>query len=124
MFKIVQKGDYAHLERFFNRALKKDYLNIVADYANKALDALKEATPKDTGKTAESWQYEIVKEKGKTTLYFTNSNEQDGCNVAVMLIYGHGTRNGGYVEGNDFVNPAIAPIMRELADTLWKEVTE
>jgi len=124
MIKITQKGDFSKTERFFNRLLRKNYLNIIADYANRGIEALKQATPENTGKTADSWSYEIVKGKGKTTLYFTNSNIQNGCSVAILLIYGHGTRNGGYVEGNDFVTSALRPIFQELADKIWREVTK
>lgn len=124
MIKITQKGDFSKTERFFNRLLRKNYLNIIADYANRGIEALKQATPENTGKTADSWSYEIVKGKGKTTLYFTNSNVQNGCNVAILLIYGHGTRNGGYVQGNDFVTPALRPIFQDLADKIWREVTK
>lgn len=123
MFKITQKGDFGGFERFVNRVLKRNYLNIIADYANLGLEALKDATPEDSGKTADSWGYEIIQGKGIVTLYFTNSNEQNGCNIAILLIYGHGTKNGGYVQGNDFVTPALRPIFQDLADKMWKEVT-
>lgn len=89
--------------------------------------ALIDATPKDTGKTALSWNYEIVedKEKGLITLTFTNSNVvDDWCNVAIMLQYGHATRNGGWVEGIDYINPALKPVFDKLAEEAWLEITE
>ena len=124
LIKIIQEGDFSKTMRFFNRVLRKNYRNIIADYANRGIEALQKATPEDSGKTADSWNYEIIDGDGMTTLYFTNSNTQNGVNVAVLLIYGHGTRNGGYVEGIDFVTPALRPIFQELADKIWKEVTE
>ena len=124
MIKIIQEGDFSKTMRFFNRVLRKNYRNIIADYANRGIEALQKATPEDSGKTADSWNYEIIDGDGMTTLYFTNSNTQNGVNVAVLLIYGHGTRNGGYVVGIDFVTPALRPIFQELADKIWKEATE
>jgi len=124
MITVKHKGDFGHIERFFNRVLKRDYLNILSDYANRGLEALREATPVESGETASSWNYEIESRNGVTTLSFTNSHMNDGVSVAILLIYGHGTRNGGYVEGVDFVSPALAPIFYELADSMWKEAFE
>lgn len=124
MITVKHKGNFNHIERFFNFVLKRDYLNIVDDYAKKGLDALRNATPTESGETAAKWDYNIVSKDGITTLTFTNDHMNDGVNVAVLLIYGHGTRNGGYVEGIDFVSPALAPIFYELADSMWKEVLE
>lgn len=124
MFKVHHIGDFGSTERWFNRILRKDYMNIIADYANRGIEALKEATPENSGKTAESWNYEIVSGKDRTTLYFTNDNIENGVNVAILLIYGHATRNGAYVEGVDFVTPALRPIFKELADKIWREVKE
>ena len=116
------KGNFNKTERFFNRALRRDYLNILSVYGEMGVKALREATPSDSGKTAESWDYGIEKEKGKVTLYWTNSHENDGVNIAILLIYGHGLRNGGYVEGVDFVSPALRPIFEQIANQSWKEV--
>ena len=124
MVKAVHRGSFSKTERFFNFVLRKNYLNIIAEYADKAVESLREATPSDSGKTANSWNYEIEPGHGTTTVYFTNDNVNNGVNVAVLLIYGHGTNFGGYVEGNDFVSPVIDKIFHDLADTLWKEVTK
>lgn len=124
MITVRHKGDFSNIERFFNRALRRDYLNILSDYCQRGVKALKDATPDDSGKTADSWDYEIERGDGIISVYFTNSNENNGVNIAILLIYGHGTRNGGYVEGNDFVTPALQPIFADLADSMWKEVTE
>lgn len=124
MIRVKHHGNFNNIERFFNRVLKRDYRNIIADYAQIGLQALREATPVDTGKTADSWDYTIEDGDGITTLTYTNSCVENGACVAILLIYGHGTRNGGYVEGNDFVTPALEPVFRDLADTMWREVTE
>lgn len=124
MIKVTHKGNFNNFERFVNRALRRDYLNIISEYCDRGIEALREATPVESGETAESWNYEIVSGNGITTVYFTNSHENKGVNVAILLIYGHGTRNGGYVQGNDFVTPALEPVFRELADKMWREVTE
>ena len=124
LIKISHKGSFNNFEKFCNKVLKRDYLNILSEYAERGVQALKEATPSETGKTADSWGFEIESQFGITTVYFTNNNIVDGVNVAILLIYGHGTKNGGYVEGIDFVTPALRPIFKDLADSMWKEVTE
>ena len=124
MIKVRHKGSFNHIEKFFNRILRHDYLNILSEYAERGVQALRNATPVESGETANAWGFEIVSEYGKTTIYFTNSEEDNDVNVAILLLYGHGTRNGGYVEGIDFVSPALEPVFRDLADAMWKEVTE
>ena len=123
MIKVKHKGDFRFTERLFDRALSKKYLDLIEVYAQRAVEALREATPVDSGTTAASWGYEIESGDGTTTVYFTNSNEVNGSNVAVLLIYGHGTRNGGYVEGNDFASPIVWEVFQQLADQIWMEVT-
>lgn len=86
--------------------------------------ALALATPRDTGATATSWDYEIKRSNGQISIYWTNDNVNKGVNIAVILQYGHGTRNGGYVMGRDYINPAIRPIFDKIAEAAWKEVTE
>ena len=88
------------------------------------MEALARATPKDTGKTADSWDYEITEQKGRLKITWTNSNLNDGVSIAVLLQYGHATRNGGWVEGIDYINPAIRPIFDKIAKEAWKEVTQ
>ena len=112
------------MEKFFNHILRHDYLNILSEYAERGVQALRNATPVETGETANAWGFEIESGNDKTTIYFTNSEEDNGVNVAILLLYGHGTRNGGYVEGIDFVSPALEPVFQDLADAMWKEVTE
>lgn len=91
-------------------------------YAEAGVQALREATPKDTGKTSESWSYHIERSKDSVTITWSNSNVKDGVNVAVILQYGHGTKNGGYVKGIDYINPAMKPIFEKLANEAWEEV--
>ena len=124
LIKVRHKGSFNNIERFFNRTLKRDYLNILSDYAAQGVEALREYTPVNTGLLADSWGFEIESGNGMTTIWFTNDDIENGQNVAILLIYGHGTRNGGYVEGVDFVSPALQPIFQDLADTMWREVTE
>ena len=123
MITVRHKGNFNNFERFVNRALRRDYLNIISVYAERGVEALKEATPVVSGETRDAWNYEIESGNGKTTLWFTNSEEDNGVSVAILLIYGHGTKNGGYVEGIDFVSPALRPVFQEMADSMWKEVT-
>lgn len=117
------KGDFSKTMKFFNFIIGKNYLNILSKYGQEGVNALSSATPKKTGVTAASWNYEIVTENGKTSLIFTNSNINKGVNIAIILQYGHGTRNGGYVAGRDYINPAIQPIFDRLASEAWREVT-
>lgn len=124
LIKVRHKGSFNNIERFFNRVLKRDYLNILSDYAAQGVEALREYTPVNTGRLADSWGFEIESGNGITTIWFTNDDIENGQNVAILLIYGHGTRNGGYVEGVDFVSPALRPVFQDLADTMWREVTE
>lgn len=123
IIKVKHKGNFNKTERFFNRVLKKEYLNILERYGQAGVEALRNATPSESGKTADSWGFGIEEGKGMVTLYWTNSNENKGANIAILLIYGHGLQNGGYVEGIDFVNPAMRPIFEKIADESWKEVT-
>lgn len=121
--KVKHKGNFNKTERFFNRVLKREYLNILERYGQAGVEALRNATPSASGKTADSWGFGIEEGKGMVTLYWTNTNENQGVNIAILLIYGHGLQNGGYVEGIDFVNPAMRPIFEKIADESWKEVT-
>ena len=117
------KGDFSKTEKFFNSLLKLDYLNVLERYGKAGVAALAAATPKDSGLTAASWDYEITHNGKETTIAFTNSNVSNGVNIAIILQYGHGTRNGGYVAGRDYINPAIQPIFDKMANEAWREVT-
>lgn len=124
MIKITQKGDFSKTQRYLNLLLNKKYLVIAERYAQKGVEALRDATPKDSGLTANSWGYKIESDNNRTAIIFTNSHVEKGVNIAIILNYGHGTRNGGYVQGRDYINPAIQPIFDELVDAAWEEVTK
>ena len=104
----------------------KDYAKMLAKFGEQGVKALSEATPKDTGKTSQSWGYKVeMPEPGKLRLVFTNDNVVDEwANVAILLQYGHATRNGGWVEGRDYINPAIQPIFDQIAAQAWKGVDD
>ena len=123
MIKFKQRGNFNNTERFFKRAQKMDFYKNLEKYAREGVTALASATPIDSGKTAASWDYEIQKENGKISIYWTNSNVNNGVPIAVILQYGHGTNGGGYVQGRDYINPAIQPIFDKIAENAWKEVT-
>lgn len=124
MVRIIQKGDFSRLERFLNKVLRKDYLNVLEKYGQIGVRLLAANTPKDTGETAASWNYAIAKDDKQVSLMWTNSNINKGVPIAIILQYGHATRNGGYVTGLDYINPAMRPVFESLADEVWKEVTE
>lgn len=123
MIKFKQRGNFNNTERFFKRAQKMDFYKNLEKYAREGVTALASATPIDSGKTAASWDYEIRKENGKISIYWTNSNINNGVPIAVILQYGHGTNGGGYVQGRDYINPAMQPIFDKIAENAWKEVT-
>ena len=124
MISFKHKGDFSKTIKFMNDAKKAINISAVEKYAQQGVNALKAATPHDTGKTANSWYYEITKTKNSITINFNNSNVQYGVPIAIILQYGHGTRNGGYVKGRDYINPAIQPIFEKLTNDAWREVTK
>ena len=124
MIRFKHRGDFHNTETFFNRILKRSYIDILRKYGQAGVEALAAATPKDTGETAASWSYEIVQTRNGYSIFWTNSNVNQGVNIALILQYGHGTGTGGYVRGIDYINPAIRPVFDEIANAAWKEVTE
>lgn len=123
LISFTQRGSFNNFERFLRRSQSMDIRSIVEPYAKQGVEALRAATPVDTGLTAESWGYEIETNGDTVTIRWTNSNIENGFPVAVMLQYGHGTGTGGYVQGRDYINPALRPIFDEIADGVWKVVT-
>lgn len=115
-------GDFRKTEGLLHNIIQRKYRNKLNHYGVLGVQALQAATPKDTGLTAESWSYEIVEEDGGLALYWKNSNRNDNVLVAILLQYGHGTRTGGYVEGIDYINPALRPVFEQMAREVWKEV--
>lgn len=120
---LTSKGDFKKTEQFLKFATNASK-NIKLDkYGQKGVAALASATPVDTGLTANSWNYKVEKSGGTISLVFYNTNVVSGVPIAIILQYGHGTGTGGWVEGRDYINPAIRPIFDEMADAIWKEVT-
>lgn len=119
---VTTRGDYKKTEGFLHRIVQKHYRNKLQHYGELGVQALSAATPRDTGKTAESWSYEISESDGRLAIWWKNSNRSNNVLVAILLQYGHGTRTGGYVEGIDYINPALKPIFQEMANEVWKEV--
>ena len=124
MIKFRQKGDFSKLSSYLEKAKETVRLGELDKYGREGVAALASATPVDTGLTAKSWYYKIVRKDGSVSLEFHNSNIQNGVPIAVILQYGHGTRNGGWVQGRDYINPAIQPIFDKIADNAWREVTK
>ena len=123
MIKLSKKGGFANTEKFFKKIGQGDYLKGLQYYAEAGVSALMEATPKDTGKTAASWGYTINKTKTGVTITWNNSNINDGVNIAMIIQYGHGTPSGYYVEGVDYINPALKPLFDLMGKKVWEEVT-
>lgn len=119
----THKGDFSKSDAFLRKILKLDLDSVLKRYGELGVEALAKATPVDTGKTAASWDYNITKTKNSVTITWTNSNVVNGVPVALLIQYGHGTGTGGYVQGRDYIKPAIRPIFDNLAKDLWEEVT-
>ena len=125
MVKVKVKGNFNKTESILEKILNMFYLGRLDYYGELGVSALKSVTPKDTGKTAASWDYEIARGDGKVSIYWTNGNlDSNSMPVAVILQYGHATRNGGWVEGIDYINPAMKPVFQKIADDAWKEATK
>lgn len=116
---ITQKGDFKKLTGFLEKTKHVFNAGILDKYGRAGVAALASATPKDTGLTASSWKYEIVNRNGVAKIIFSNSNIQDGVPVAIILQYGHATKSGGWVQGRDYINPAIRPIFDEIVKEAW-----
>ena len=123
MITFRQKGDFSKLTRFLERAKESIKLGDLDKYGRDGVAALSSATPVDTGLTANSWFYEIEHSSGSDKIVFNNSNIQNGVPIAIILQYGHGTGTGGWVQGRDYINPAIQPIFDQMTKEVWKEVT-
>lgn len=123
MITVKQKGDFLKTEVFLKGITEKNYLKVLRKYGERGVQALSAATPVKSGKTASSWSYEVNDTNGSYSITWHNSNIQKGVNIAILIQLGHGTRNGGYVEGIDYINPALKSIFEDMADAAWKEVT-
>lgn len=123
MISFTHKGNFKKTENFFKRIGNGEYTRGLKDYAEAGLSALREATPVDTGKTADSWGYRIEKTRKGIQIVWTNDNINDGVNVAIVIQYGHGMPSGYYVQGIDYINPALKPLFDLMGKKVWKEVT-
>ena len=124
MIRFRHKGDFSKLTRFLERAKEVVHLGDLDKYGREGVAALESATPVDSGLTANSWYYEISNKNGSATITFLNSNVNHGVPIAIILQYGHGTGTGGWVQGRDYINPAIQPIFDKIASDAWREVTK
>ena len=124
MIGFRQKGDFSKTTKFLTKLKQNVDISIFEKYGKKGVAALASATPVDSGLTANSWYYKIEKTNDSISLLFCNSNIQNGVPIAVILQYGHGTRNGGWVQGRDYINPAIQPIFDQIVKEAWGEVTK
>ena len=124
MITFRQDGDFSKLTSFLEKSKELFNVGILDKYGRKGVEALAAATPIDSGETANSWYYRIEHKNGSAAIVFCNSHIQNGVPIAIILQYGHGTRNGGWVEGRDYINPALQPIFDELVKEAWKEATK
>lgn len=123
MLKVTVKGNYKESYKFLKKIQNGTYEDKLEYYGQLGVEALKKYTPKDTGLTASSWGYTIERTKGQATITWTNSNIQRGwANIALLLQYGHATRNHGYVQGRDYINPAMKPVFDKIEKDAWDEV--
>lgn len=121
MIRIKQKGDFKNTEKFLKNK-KRININILDKYGKIGVEALKKNTPVDTGVTSNSWYYKIENQNGKVTLNFYNSNVKNNVNIAIIIQYGHGTKNGGWVEGRDYINPAVQPVFDKILSDVWGDI--
>lgn len=124
MITFRQKGDFSKVTRYFERVKHAVRLGLLDKYGREGVAALASATPVDSGETANSWYYEIENKKGSVAIRFLNSNLNKGVPIAIILQYGHGTGTGGWVQGRDYINPAIQPVFDHIVQSAWREVTK
>lgn len=123
MITIESQGEWKLTRNWFDRMTKLDLALIMNKFGKEGVSALAAATPSRSGLTSKSWNYEVTRKGNNWKITWTNSNVNKGANIAVLIQYGHGTRNGGYVVGRDYINPAIRPVFDKIAQKAWKEVT-
>lgn len=123
MISTTVKGSFSRIEAFGARIKRREQFTALAKYGPIGVTALAAATPKESGETSESWVYEIVSKPGYFAIHWSNTHIENGVPIAILIQYGHGTKNGGYVQGIDYINPALRPIFAQIADDMWKVVT-
>lgn len=122
--KISSKGSFTQTDQFLSRMTKEEIFSILSNYGAQGVAALASATPKDTGATAAAWSYEVIQQFGRHSIIFHNSNLDEDRPIAILIQYGHATRNGGYVQGRDYINPVIRPLFDQIVSEVWKAVTK
>lgn len=123
MLSFETSGSFKNTDSYLRRLLKLDIRSTLNKLGDTGVRALASATPVDSGLTANSWSYEVVVERGVYSIHWTNTHVNDGVPIAILIQYGHGTGTGGYVQGQDFINPAIRPVFDKIAEDVWKAVT-
>jgi len=124
VLQVQTRGSFKNMEAFAKRVASRSQFKVLHKYGQAGVAALSTATPKDKAETAGSWDYEIVEKSGYFAIHWSNSHVNDGVPIAVLIQYGHATRNGGRVEGRDYINPALRPIFDQMAADMWREVTK
>lgn len=122
--KITQRGDFSKVEAFLEKGKRTIKQSVLDKYGRLGVEALSLATPVDTGLTAQSWYYTTEVRKGRGTISFHNSNVNQYVNIAIILDTGHATGTGGWVQGKNYISPTIQPLLDELAEKAWKEVSK
>lgn len=123
MFKVTHSGSFKNTEKFLKTVSKRRQYGWLDSYGIRGVDALSNATPKDTRETSKRWRYEVRETRGEITISWFNDNVDDRIPIVILIQYGHATRNGGYVQGRDFINPAMQPLFDQMTDEIWKRVT-
>lgn len=123
MITFKHKGSFRKTDRFLNKVKNLEFMSHMREYGERGVQALAAATPVNSGATASSWTYDIVRSDRGVSIYWINNNVNKGVNIAVIIQFGHGTGTGGWVEGRDYINPSIRPVFDEIAESAWKEVT-
>ena len=121
---FTQKGDFNKAQKWLNSLLNKDYLNVLSQYGQRGVEALRAATPIDSGLAANSWNYQISLELGATSIAWTNSDIEGGCSVVLLIDRGHATKSGSWVPGLHFIDEALDPIIKEMENAVWREVAK
>lgn len=124
MINVTHSGSLKNLEDFLNKSSKRRQFPWLDAYGAKGVDALSNATPKDTRETSKEWEYKITERNGEITIAWFNRNVEDNVSIAILLQYGHATATGGYVQGRNYINPAMQPIFDQITEEIWKRVKQ
>lgn len=123
MLTFSQSGDFGNTERFLKNVANDSFFANLDSYGKAGVQALADNTPRDSGETAQSWGYKVIRSRTNPGIEWYNTNVNDGTSVAILIQYGHATKSGGYISGRDYINPVIRPIFDKIAEDIWKKVT-